>query len=153
MCLRGRTLLGRDSELTRPRKPLQRRDDRAALSQVDPTRGHRRRQNLMLLDLLRQPEVGAGLAAYLPCLDRDPVSSPAGTGLDRGLTPLGVGEQPQRQRVELRFALREGHQGSSLVLGSHRHQRRVGHRVEARNQPVGEVEHRVEVLDRLAAHR
>ena len=24
--------------------------------------------------------------------------------------------------------------------------------VEARNQPVGEVEHRVQVLDRLAAH-
>ena len=39
----------------------------------------------MLLDLLREPEVGAGLAAYLPGLGRDPVRRGAGTGLDRGL--------------------------------------------------------------------
>ena len=84
MCLRGRTLLGRDSELAGPRKPLQRRDDGPALGEVDPARGHRRGQDLMLLDLLREPEVGAGLAAYLPGLDRDPVRRGAGTGLDRG---------------------------------------------------------------------
>ena len=105
----------------------------------------------MLLDLLRQTEVGAGLAAYLPRLDRDPVRSGAGTGLDRGLTPLGVGEQPQREGVELRSASGEGDQGRALVLG------RIdsaAHRPGSRgaNQPVGEVEHRVEVLDRLAAH-
>ena len=106
----------------------------------------------MLLEVLREPEVGAGLAAYLPGLDRDPVRRGAGTGLDRGLTALGVGEQPQRERLELRPASGEGDQGRALVLGSHRHQRRIGQGVEARNQPLGEVEHRVEVLDRLAAH-
>ena len=85
VCLRGRALLGRDSELPGPREPLQRPDDRAALREVDPARGHRCGEDLVLLDLLREPEVGAGLAAYLPGLGRDPVRRGAGTGLDRGL--------------------------------------------------------------------
>ena len=152
MCLRGSTLLGRDGELSGAREPLQRGDDRPALGEVDPARGHRRRQNLMRLDLLREAEVGAGLAAYLPGLDRDPVRHGACTSVDRGLGPFGVGEQPQRERVQLRAALGEGHQGCPLVLRPHRHQRRIGQGVEARDQPVGEVEHRVQVLDRLAAH-
>ena len=75
MSLRGRTLLKGNSELSGPRKPLQRRDDRAALGQVDPPRRHRCRQDLVVLDLLRQPQVGAGLAAHLPRLDRDPVAA------------------------------------------------------------------------------
>ncbi len=106
----------------------------------------------MLLEVLREPEVGAGLAAYLPGLDRDPVRGSAGTGLDRGLTSLGLGEQPQGERLQLGPALGEGDQGLALVLGAHRHQRRIGQGVQARHQPLGEVEHRVEVLDRLAAH-
>ena len=65
---------------------------------------------------------------------------------------FGVGEQPQRERLQLGATLGEGDQGRALVLGPHRHQRRISQRVEARNQPLGEVEHRVEVLDRLAAH-
>ena len=48
VCLRGRTLLGRDGEPAGARQPLQRRDDRAALGEVDPARGHRRSQDLML---------------------------------------------------------------------------------------------------------
>ena len=36
---------------------------------------------------------------------------------------LGVGEQPQRERFELRPALGEGDQGRALLLGAHRHQR------------------------------
>ena len=51
--------------------------------------------------LLGQLEVGAGVAAYLPGLDRHPVSRTAGTGLDRGLGLLGLGQQPQPQRLEL----------------------------------------------------
>ena len=152
MCLRRRTLLRRDSELAGAREPLQRGDDRPTLREVDPARGHRRRQDLMLLEVLREPEVGAGLAAYLPRLDRDPVRRGAGTRLDRGLTSFGVGEQPQRERLELRSASREGDQGGALVLGPHRHQRRISQGVETRNQPLGEVEHRMQVLDRLAAH-
>ena len=135
--LRGRPLLGRDRELACAREPLQRRHDRPALGDVDPTRSHRRRQHLVLLDLLCQAEVGAGLAAYLPGLDRDPVRCGAGTGLDRGLGLLGVGEQPQRERVELRVALREGDQGGALVLGSHRHQRRIGQRIQTRRPAAG----------------
>ncbi len=108
MCLCGRTLLGGDSELAGPREPLQRRDDRATLRQVDPARGHRRRQHLKGLDLLGQTEVGASIAAYLPRLGRDPVRSGAGTSVDRGLTPLGVGEQPQRERLELRSTFGRG---------------------------------------------
>ena len=137
MCLRGRTLLSRDSELAGAREPLQRRDDRAALRGVDPARSHRRGQDLMLLEVRCEPEVGAGLAAYLPRLDGDPVRCGAGTGVDGGLAPFGVGEQPQRQGVELGPALCEGDQGSSLVLGPHRHQRRIGQRVEARRPAVG----------------
>ena len=57
------------------------------------------------------------------------------------------------ERLELRPTLREGDHGSALVLWTHRHQRRIGQRVEARNQPLGEGVHRVQVLDRLAAHR
>ena len=147
-----RTLLGGDSELAGARKPIQRGDDRPGLGEVDPTRGHRRGEHLMALEALRQPEVGAGLAAYLPGLDRDPVRRAAGAGVDRGLRPFGVGEQPQRERVQLCSTSREGDQSRPLVLGSHRHQRRIGQRVETRNEPLGEVEHRVEVLDRLAAH-
>ena len=80
----------------------------------------------MLLEVLREAEVGAGLAAYLPRLDRDPVRRGAGTRVHRGLTALGVGEQPQRERLELGPASGEGDQGRALVLGSHRHQRRFG---------------------------
>ena len=106
----------------------------------------------MLLEALGQPEVGAGLAAYLPGLDRDPVRRGAGTGFHRGLTPLGVGEQPQSQSVQLRSTPGQGHHCRALVLRPHRHQRRISQRVEARDQPVGEVEHRVKVLDRLTGH-
>ena len=46
----------------------------------------------MGLEVLGEPEVGAGLAAYLPGLDRDPVRRAAGASVDRGLGPFGVGK-------------------------------------------------------------
>jgi hypothetical protein len=150
--LRGCPLLGRDCELAGAREPLQRGDDRPALRQVDPARSHRRREDFVLLEVLGEPEVGAGLAAYLPRLDRDPVRRSADTRLDRDLGALGLGQQPQRQRLQLGSTSGEGDQGGALVFRAHRHQRRIGQRVEPRNQPLGEVKHRVEVLDRLATH-
>ena len=150
--LGGRALLGRDRELAGARQPVQGGDDRAGLGEVDPPGGHRRREDVMLLELLGEAEVGAGLAAYLPGLDRHPVRRGAGTGLDGGLGCV------RRRRAAAGRARRaapgpgQGSPGRRACPPAASTSAALGQGVEARDQPLGEVEHRVEVVDRLAAH-
>ena len=109
-------------------------------------------QHVVALQCLGEAEVGAGVAADLPRLDRDPVGGCAGTGVGGGTGTVGLGEEAELERLQLSPCLAEGGQGLTLLVGPHRPERCLGHRVETFTQPVGEVEHRVEAVDRLAAH-
>ena len=92
------------------------RDDRAGLGRVDPALAHRRRQAVVLLQPLRQLQVGPCVAADLAGLDRQPVTSRRGTGLDGGLALLRVREHPQLQALQLRATRGQVHEHLALVL-------------------------------------
>ena len=145
-------LLRVDRELTGGGELVEAGHDRPCLRGVDLALAHGRREHVVPIQRLSEAEVGAGFAADLPGLDRDPVGSCPRAGVGRGAGALCFGEHPQLQCVELRLGLGEGGQGFALLIWSHRPQRRPRNRAEPLAQPVGEVDHRVEAVDRLAAH-
>ena len=55
----------------------------------------------MPVQCLGEAEVGAGFAADLPGLDRDPVGGGVRTGVGGGTGAVGFGEQPQLECAEL----------------------------------------------------
>ena len=93
MGLGCRALLGADGELPGGGEPVERGHDRAGLGGVDPAFGHRRGEHVVAFHGLGEAEVGAGVAAHLPGLDRDPVGGCAGTGLGGGTGAVGLREQ------------------------------------------------------------
>ena len=106
----------------------------------------------MLLESLGQLQVRPGIPADLPGLDRHPVRRVRGAGVHSGLGGLGVRQQPRLQRLQLRAALRQPDQHLALLLLAQRHHRHLSECVEPSRQPLRELDHRVQVVDGLAAH-
>ena len=98
-----------------------------------------RGEHVVPVQCLGEAEVGAGFAADLPGLDRDPVGGGVRAGVGGGTGAVGFGEQSQLECVELCLGVRERGQRLALLLGRHRPERCLGHGVEAFTQPVGEV--------------
>ena len=109
-------------------------------------------EHVVALQCLGEAEVGAG--SRRTCLVSIAIQSAAvsGTGVGGGTGPVGLGEQSQLECVELCLGLGEGGQRLALLARASSTRAAPGDRVEPFAQPVGEVEHRVEVVDRLAAH-
>ena len=93
--LGGSSLFGVDGELAGGGQPVERGHDRAGLGGVDLALGHRRGEHVVPVQCLGEAEVGAGFAADLPGLDRDPVGGGVRTGLGGGTGAVGLGEQSE----------------------------------------------------------
>ena len=152
--LRGGPLLGRDSEPSGPRESLQRRDDRPALREVDPPRSHRCCQHLDAAR--RSPRAGGRRGPRGAPASSRPRPSPRQC---RPRTrPRPHCAQPRRTAAtrapRAGLDLAQGLRGrlacprSSSTSAAHL-------RSESRRETSGwaEVEHRVQVVDRLGRPR
>nr|WP_051707050.1 hypothetical protein [Nocardioides aequoreus] len=145
--LGGRPLLGGGGEASAHRQQVQRPADRPSLRQVHPTGRHPRGQDRAVgLQCAGELELRARGRLGLPGLPGDPVRDGAVAGVGDVGVAVGLGQDLEPQRVELRLGDGEVEQGLDLLVGAHRpHRHGAGGEVlEPAAQPGGEVRDRVD---------